>query len=137
VDDIVDLSARSEHEQKLWRTHVSAWLHYQPKPYDGRVVLFRTRGHPLICSYDRQMGWGGFAAKGVLVRICPGDHESILEEENVGHTAGELRAILEDLQPPGVSSEPGQAASNGPAAFTQVAEVPTRSRNTTASTVGL
>jgi thioesterase domain-containing protein len=137
VDDIVDLSARSEHEQKLWRTHVAAWLHYQPKPYDGRVVLFRTRGHPLICSYDRQMGWGGFAAKGVLVRICPGDHESILEEENVSHTARELRAVLEDLQPPGVSSEPGQAASNASAAFTQVAEVPPRSRNTTASAVGL
>jgi thioesterase domain-containing protein len=94
VDDIVDLSEKPEQEQKLWRTHVAAWLQYQPKPYDGRIVLFRTRGHPLVCSYDRKMGWEGFAAGGVFVRTCPGDHETILEEENVEHTARELKAVL-------------------------------------------
>ncbi len=97
VDDIVDLSDRPEHERKLWRTHVQAWLQYQPQSYDGRIVLFRTRGHPLVCSFDNQMGWGGFARGGVEVRICPGDHESILEEENVPQTARELASILNDL----------------------------------------
>jgi thioesterase domain-containing protein len=123
VDDIVDLSARPEHEQKLWRTHVSAWLHYQPKPYDGQVVLFRTRGHPLVCSYDHQMGWGSFAAKGVLVRICPGDHESILEEENVGNTARELKAVLAHFQF-GESAKPKKSLSitrNPPASIPSVA----------------
>jgi thioesterase domain-containing protein/acyl carrier protein len=100
VDDIVDLSARPEHERKLWRTHVQSWLQYQPQPYDGRIILFRTRGHPLICSFDNQMGWGSFAAGGVEVKICPGDHESILEEENVPHTARELASILDELNKP-------------------------------------
>jgi thioesterase domain-containing protein/acyl carrier protein len=100
VDDIIDLSARPEHERKLWRTHVQAWLQYQPQPYDGRIVLFRTRGHPLVCSFDNQMGWGSFATGGVEVKICPGDHESILEEENVPYTARELAAILEELDKP-------------------------------------
>jgi thioesterase domain-containing protein/acyl carrier protein len=97
VDDIVDLSDRPEHERKLWRTHVQAWLQYQPQAYDGAVVLFRTRGHPLVCSFDNQMGWGSFARGGVEVRICPGDHESILEEENVARTAQELEVILTEL----------------------------------------
>lgn len=96
VDDIVDLSERPEHERKLWRTHVQAWLQYQPQPYDGRIVLFRTRGHPLVCSFDNQMGWGSYAKGGVEVRICPGDHESILEEQNVPYTAGELASILDE-----------------------------------------
>jgi thioesterase domain-containing protein/acyl carrier protein len=100
VDDIVDLSERPEHERKLWRTHVQAWLQYQPQPYDGRIILFRTRGHPLVCSYDNQMGWSSFATGGVEVKICPGDHESILEEENVPHTARELASILEALNKP-------------------------------------
>jgi thioesterase domain-containing protein len=100
VDDIVDLSERPEQEQKLWRTHVAAWLQYQPRSYDGRIVLFRTRGHPLICSYDRRMGWDTFAAGGVAVRTCPGDHETILEEENVAHTARELKAVLAELESP-------------------------------------
>jgi thioesterase domain-containing protein/acyl carrier protein len=100
VDDIVDLSDRPEHERKLWRTHVQAWLQYQPKSYDGEIILFRTRGHPLVCSFDNQMGWGSFAAGGVEVRICPGDHESILEEENVPETARKLSAILDKLEKP-------------------------------------
>jgi thioesterase domain-containing protein len=100
VDDIVDLSERPEQERKLWRTHVQAWLQYQPQPYDGRIILFRTRGHPLICSFDNKMGWSSFAAGGVEVRICPGDHESILEEENVPHTARELAGILEAMNTP-------------------------------------
>jgi thioesterase domain-containing protein len=135
VDDIVDLSARPEHEQKLWRTHVAAWLHYQPKPYDGRVVLFRTRGHPLFCSYDHQMGWGSFAAKGVLVRICPGDHESILEEENVAHTARELKTVLAGLPSSEAAAEPAKSVANS-APSTPVVDVPA-SGSPAASAIGL
>jgi thioesterase domain-containing protein len=102
VDDVVDLSVRPEHERKLWRTHVQAWLQYQPQAYDGQITLFRTRGHPLVCSFDNQMGWGAYAAGGVLVKICPGDHETILEEENVPHTAGELAAVLKELDKPAI-----------------------------------
>jgi thioesterase domain-containing protein len=94
VEDIVDLSPLPENERGLWRTHVQAWLGYQPQPYSGRVVLLRTRGHPLICSFDHQMGWGSFVTDGVTVKICPGDHESILEEENITATARELKAVL-------------------------------------------
>jgi thioesterase domain-containing protein/acyl carrier protein len=100
VDDIIDLSDRPEHERKLWRTHVQAWLQYQPQPYDGRLVLFRTRGHPLVCSFDHKMGWGSYVTGGVEVKICPGDHETILEEENVPQTARELASILSQLNTP-------------------------------------
>lgn len=96
VDDIVDLSPQPEHERKLWRTHVQAWLQFHPKPYSGRVVLLRTRGHPLVCSFDPAMGWGSFAAGGVTVKICRGEHESILEERNVADVAQQLKGVLED-----------------------------------------
>jgi thioesterase domain-containing protein len=98
VEDIVNMSTQSEEERKLWRTHVQAWLKYRPEPYQGEVVLFRTRGHPLVCSFDHKMGWGDLASGGVTVRVCPGDHESILEEENVGRVARELKDILENLR---------------------------------------
>jgi thioesterase domain-containing protein len=100
AEDIIDLSTRPEHQRKLWRTHVQAWLRYAPQPYPGPIVLFRTRRHPLVCSFDNQMGWGSFATGGVTVKICPGDHESVLEEENVAHTARELKAVLDEAQNP-------------------------------------
>lgn len=104
VEDIVNMSSQSEEEKTLWRTHVHAWLNYFPQPYDGRVVLFRTRGHPLVCSFDPKMGWGDLAAGGVEVRVCRGDHESILEEQNAGEVARELKRVLE-----GMSFEAGNA----------------------------
>jgi len=119
VEDIVDLSPQPEHERQLWRTHVQAWLHYQPQPYGGRLYLFRTRGHPLLCSFDHQMGWGSFAKGGVIVKVCPGDHESILEEENVRHTARQLKAVLDEVQSQQAPSSTGNrqpltAANNLP-----------------------
>ena len=98
AEDIIDLATRPEHQRRLWRTHVQAWLRYAPQPYTGRIVLFRTRRHPLVCSFDSQMGWGSFAGGGVSVKVCPGDHESILEEENVAHAARELKAVLDEAQ---------------------------------------
>ncbi len=98
VEDMVDLSGQSQRERSLWRTHVRAWLQFTPLPYDGEIVLLRTRGHPLVCSFDHRMGWGAYAAGGVTVRVCRGDHESILEQENVEDAARHLRTILEPIQ---------------------------------------
>jgi thioesterase domain-containing protein len=98
VEDIVDLSPQPPHERDLWRTHVQAWLRYQPQPYAGDVVLFRTRGHPLVCSFDPRMGWGHFVRGSVTVKICRGDHDSILEDENVAFTARQVDAVLSNLQ---------------------------------------
>ena len=98
VNDVVNFAPQPEQARRLWRTHVQAWLQYQARPYAGRIVLLRTRGHPLVCSFDRAMGWYGFAAGGVTVKICHGDHESILEERNVAYTARQLKAVLAEVQ---------------------------------------
>jgi hypothetical protein len=57
------------------------------------------------------MGWGEFARGGVSVRVCPGDHESILEEENVAEVARELNCVLRDLLPGGKINSPIDRAS--------------------------
>jgi hypothetical protein len=63
-------------------------------------VLFRTRGHPLVCSFDDRMGWDDFVTGNITVKICRGDHETILEEENVGFTASQIRGTLDRIQNP-------------------------------------
>jgi hypothetical protein len=50
------------------------------------------------------MGWGELATCGVDVRVCRGDHETILEEENVGEAAEELKDVLERLSPNGTAN---------------------------------
>jgi hypothetical protein len=94
VHRCIDFSCVPETERPLWQAHVKALIQYHPKPYPGRVTLFRSPVHALFCSFDPGFGWGALASEGVTVRIIPGAHETIMKEPNVRHLAGELNACL-------------------------------------------
>ncbi|HKQ36784.1 MAG TPA: amino acid adenylation domain-containing protein, partial [Verrucomicrobiae bacterium] len=98
IEDWVDLSPFPDDQKKLWETHIRALMKYQPKPYEGRVTLFRSRAHQLMSSYDPQYGWGEFALGGVTVKVVPGAHERIVQEPNVKELAAQLGRILEETQ---------------------------------------
>jgi amino acid adenylation domain-containing protein len=94
IDQLVDLAAYSEERRALWRSHVLALMKYQPGSYPGAITLIRTRGHPLVCSFDRQYGWAELAAGGVDVKIVPGGHGNVLAEPFVEAVAATLRPCL-------------------------------------------
>ena len=96
--DLVDLSSFSADQRATWESHIRALLDFHPKPYTGRVHLFRSPGHPLLCSFDPAYGWGDFALGGVSVTILPGAHEKILEEPGVAVLARELARTLKKTQ---------------------------------------
>ncbi len=106
--ELVDLSSYSEDQRKLWESHIHALVNYHPQPYPGRVELFRSPGHPLLCSFDVDYGWGDLAQGGVGITIVPGVHEKILEEPCVGVLANDLRFVLQPTIPAG---SPSRAAS--------------------------
>jgi hypothetical protein len=76
---------------------VRALDRHRTRFYGGKVVLLRTRGHPVKCSYDGRCGWGELALGGVTVRMIPGLHESLLEEPQVGMLARELKLQLDAI----------------------------------------
>lgn len=97
ADEMVDLSAYSLDQRKLWASHVRSLHEHRTRLYGGRVVLIRSRSHQLYCSFEDDYGWAEFAAGGVDVRISPGAHESILEEPHVRNVAEEVGACLARL----------------------------------------
>ena len=99
ADNLVDLSSFPTDQRKLWRIHIDSLLKYRPQPYPGRVHLFRSPGHPLICSFEPDYGWGAFATSGVDISIVPGVHEKILEEPCVRSLAKELKSRIEEVSP--------------------------------------
>lgn len=104
VDELVNLAAYSDKQRALWESHVRALIRYQPQPYSGRVILFRTRGHALRCSFDEQYGWGRLARGGVDVKLMPGGHGNILDEPHVRSVAHALQCCLQEA-----GTDPGTA----------------------------
>ncbi|PYJ58723.1 MAG: non-ribosomal peptide synthetase [Verrucomicrobia bacterium] len=98
LEDVIDVSQFPEIELKLWEAHMRAIRDYVPKPYPGRVTLFRTRGQPFLCSFDAQYGWGELAAGGVEVILIPGSHEKIFVEPHARMLATKLSACLNEAQ---------------------------------------
>jgi amino acid adenylation domain-containing protein len=97
VAEWVDLSAQPEDRHELWAAHIRAYLKHCPKPFAGRLTLFRTRYHPLLCSFDDACGWRELAEGGVTVHVVPGAHESILDEPHVRVVAESLGGCLRDI----------------------------------------
>jgi thioesterase domain-containing protein len=95
VDQMVNIAAYTENQRQLWQSHVSALRNYVPREYGGRATLFRTRGHPLLCSFDEQFGWQYLAKGGVDLRVVAGGHGDILTEPHVATIARELTRELQ------------------------------------------
>ena len=104
VGDLVDLSSFAPEERKVWEEHIRALLKYQPRPYEGKVHLFRSPGHSMLCSFAPDYGWSEFAkGGGVATSIVSGAHEKILEEPCVAAVAAALEKLLNPDSRPKIS----------------------------------
>jgi amino acid adenylation domain-containing protein/FkbH-like protein len=89
LEEFIDLTHVSERETRLWNHHLRLLVQHVSKPSRGRVTLFRTRGQPLICSFEDDFGWAKIAGN-VTVKKIPGSHEGIFMEPHVRGLAKEL-----------------------------------------------
>jgi thioesterase domain-containing protein len=94
LEDVIDLEQFPENELKLWEVHLHALAQHQDKSYPGPVTLFRTRGQPLVCSFEEDFCWNKLAPGGLTVRRIRGSHENIFMEPNVQFLARELERCL-------------------------------------------
>lgn len=95
VEQVVDLEAIGDDQRRLWDDHMRLLILHHPKPYDGKLVLFRSAEHLFFCSFDEKCGWDELA-NDITVKIVPGDHGRVLEEPFVARVAEELRKTLDE-----------------------------------------
>jgi thioesterase domain-containing protein len=97
-----DLSMAPEYQRRVMRAHRQARLRYRPRPYAGRVVLYRSRGQTiskiLFGSMDPQLGWGALAEGGVEVKLVEGSHRNVHLEPHVSSLGSAIRSSLEQEQ---------------------------------------
>jgi thioesterase domain-containing protein len=97
VPSDVGIAQLHRHLQVL-KTNVRAGCSYVPRPYAGRVVLFRASERPGVALSDPSMGWGKLVANGVEIQMAPGDHYTMLRAPHVHVLAEGLRTYLQEVQ---------------------------------------
>ena len=95
LEDVIDPAHFPQNELRLWRIHLQALEDHVEQPYDGPVDLFRTRGQPLLCSFEEDFCWGSLVTGGVTITHIPGSHENIFMESNVRFLARVLQTRLD------------------------------------------
>jgi thioesterase domain-containing protein len=99
LEDVIDPAQFPEKELKLWQVHLDLLVQHVSQPYPGKVTVFRTRAHPLVCTYAPDLGWSELAREGVDVRVVPGSHARIFVEPNIRDLAKELESALAASRP--------------------------------------
>jgi hypothetical protein len=63
---------------------------YTPKPYPGRIELFRAAERTPEYGDDLTLGWRGMGRNGVNVYIVPGGHVTMMQRPDVIHLVRSL-----------------------------------------------
>jgi amino acid adenylation domain-containing protein len=67
---------------------------YQPKPFDGKLILFRAEEQD-FADGPRDLGWGRIFTQGVEVHDIPGDHERMFLEPSIDILAAKLHDAIQ------------------------------------------
>jgi surfactin family lipopeptide synthetase A len=92
--------------KKVRNACLQAEAEYTPRPYRGRVILFRSNHKPLGQLRDPRLGWSECAINGLEVHEIAGNHENILLEPQVRTVAEQLESCLAHTQKRAVNSSP-------------------------------
>ena len=89
---------------------------YLPRPYAGRLAVFRTKPEVRTRIDDDTLGWAPLVLGGIEVYEVPGDHNDITSQPNVRVLAQKLARSLEQAQrgaaPPGRLIQSSSRAAN-------------------------
>ena len=75
-------------------------LGYKPQPYTGRVTLFMAADTPEQAKRDERAEWESLVGGDVEICEVPGNHDTVLEQPNVGELARGLSRLLAVGEPP-------------------------------------
>jgi surfactin family lipopeptide synthetase A len=82
--------------KKVRKACLQAAEEYKPRPYSGRVILFRSSHKPLGQVSDPRAGWSTYATGGLEIFEIQSNHENILLEPQVRSVGEQLKTCLDE-----------------------------------------
>lgn len=67
---------------------------YEPRPFRGRLTLFRSRSEPTGWWFDPHAGWSPFAAGGIELHLVDGDHFTMFQDPGVTQMAEQIGMLV-------------------------------------------
>jgi thioesterase domain-containing protein len=96
VDAFMDTSALPPEQRAFARSLGRAVELYEPKPYDGDVLVFASRAQPLLHLLQVDTAWKTIAPQCEIVYI-DGNHLTLMKEPHVDAVADHLRQSIMKL----------------------------------------
>lgn len=78
----------------IFQANSKATIDYSPRPYQGKITLFKSSNQHRKSSLDSTLGWQQLSSE-VNVHIVPGNHFTMLKKPNVTVLGKQLRQCLE------------------------------------------
>ena len=97
IRDVLGMPSAAEEWGAFLAQHFKSLMAYEPRPYPGRVALFRARALPVSSLHTSDLGWSRMAKGGIEINIVPGSHENILREPYVHGLADALRRSFDEV----------------------------------------
>ncbi len=104
LEGFTNLVAYSDKQAEFMRTLYTTFKNYVPKPYHGRVLLYKSRTGRLTHLLEMDRVWRGLASNLEVVRV-PGTHISLIQPPNVQRIAADLKQRLAGLPKSNKSEE--------------------------------
>ncbi len=97
--------------RKVQRAGQNAMRDYVPKPYPGKITLFRATEQPYGIYPDRTNGWGAFEVGELEIHDIPGHHGAIVREPRVELLANVLTGCLRIAREAGGDADASRAGN--------------------------
>jgi thioesterase domain-containing protein len=97
LDDVFDLGRIPLQNRELAHALFNGFRDHIPRPYSGKLTLFRGQTGPLLRGRSRDLGWNRFVSN-LDIRHIPGNHETILHPPHVNELARQLSELMKELR---------------------------------------
>jgi thioesterase domain-containing protein len=95
LDDVFGFGNRESWNYELSLASFAALHKFRPRPYAGKLTLFRAKSQPLFSGLPQDLGWQRYV-QALDVREIGGDHESILSPPNIDALTRQVAELLAD-----------------------------------------
>ncbi|HEX5322499.1 MAG TPA: amino acid adenylation domain-containing protein [Capsulimonadaceae bacterium] len=83
-----------------WAARYWPGRNFVPEKFDGKITVLRVGKQESFRIDRHDLGWADWATEGVAVYDVPGEHSTILRDENVPQVAAILRSALDTVAGP-------------------------------------